>query len=129
MSGEGTSTTTFSGPASDISFANALPRSVSTNLPESDGLTTNPSATTPDDGTEEVGTLEWAQVIELQAFSDRKVWIEEKTRVSIVIHFPRISSLMAMHFLATGTNAPNRGLRWIGPPRLRFGNHQFRTTQ
>lgn len=93
MSGEGTSTTVFSQPASDLgSFTTALPRSVSTNLPKSDGLNTNPSATTPEDGAEEVGTLEWAQVIELQAFSDRKAWIEEKTRVNIVLYSPRIPS-------------------------------------
>lgn len=88
MSGEGTFTTAFFEPSSHLgSFATALPRSVSTNLPKSDGLNANPSATTPDDGTEEIGTLEWAQVIELQAFSDRKVWIEEKTRVNITL-FP-----------------------------------------
>jgi len=93
MSGEGTTTAASSEPASDRnSFVTALPRSVSTNFPESDGTKTNSSAATPGDGTEEVGTLEWAQVIELQAFSDRKVWIEEKTRVSKIHHFPRISS-------------------------------------
>ena len=94
MSGAGTSATTVSSePASDLgSSATALPRSVSTNLPELDGLNPNPPATTPDDGTEEVGTLEWAQVIELQAFSDRKVWIEEKTRVIITLYSPRTHS-------------------------------------
>lgn len=99
MSGEGTSTTAFSERASDLgSFATALPRSVSTNLPESNGLHTNPSATIPDDTTDEVGTLEWAQVIELQAFSDRKVWIEEKTRVNITLYFPRVSSLARLTY-------------------------------
>ena len=88
MSGEGTTNTVSSEPVSNHnSFATALPRSASTNLPESDGTKTDPSAATPDDGTGEVGTLEWAQVIELQAFSDRKVWIEEKTRVSTMLHF------------------------------------------
>lgn len=88
MSGEGTSTNVFSEPPSDLgSFITVLPRSVSTNLQESDGPHANPSAAAPDDGTEEVGTLEWAQVIELQAFSDRKVWIEEKTRVNIILYF------------------------------------------
>ena len=85
MSGEGTTTTASSGLASDLyPFVNVLPPPDPTNLPESK---TNPSTTTPNDGTEEVGTLEWAQVIELQAFSDRKVWIEEKTRVSIMLNF------------------------------------------
>ena len=88
MSGEGTITSAFPEPACDLeSIAAALPRSVSTNLPKSDELKTNPPVATQDDGTEEVGTLEWAQVIELQAFSDRKVWIEEKTRVNIILHF------------------------------------------
>jgi hypothetical protein len=54
-----------------------------------DGTKANSSATTPGDGTEEVGTLEWAQVIELQAFSDRKVWIEEKTRVNTTLHLSK----------------------------------------
>ena len=86
MSDEGTTTTISPGPASNLDHsAAALPRCISTNLPESDGTKTNASAATPDDGTEEVGTLEWAQVIELQAFSDRKVWIEEKTRVSAIL--------------------------------------------
>ena len=90
MSGEGTTTTASSEPANNIdAFATALPRSLPTNFPESEGTATNPSATTPGDGIEEVGTLEWAQVIELQAFSDRKVWIEEKTRVSTILHFPK----------------------------------------
>lgn len=90
MSGEGTTTTASSEPASNLdAFATALPRSISTKFPESDRTTANPSATTPDDGIEEVGTLEWAQVIELQAFSDRKVWIEEKTRVSTLFHFSK----------------------------------------
>ena len=70
------------------SLAIALPRSVSTTLQKSDELVTNSPAATPEDGAE-VGTLEWAQVIELQAFSDRKVWIEEKTRV----HFESSRSL------------------------------------
>lgn len=88
MSGEGTSTT-----ASDLgTLTTALPRPIPTNLPKPDGLNTNLSAVTQDDGNEEVGTLEWAQVIELQAFSDRKVWIEEKTRVNIIPHRPRIPS-------------------------------------
>ena len=88
MSGEGTTSAASSETASDHDFfATALPRSIPANLPESDGIETRSSATTPDDGTEEVGTLEWAQVIELQAFSDRKVWIEEKTRVSTMLHF------------------------------------------
>ena len=88
MSAEGTTTNVSSEPASNRdSFATALPRCLPTNLPESDGTKTNPPAATPDDGTEEVGTLEWAQVIELQAFSDRKVWIEEKTRVSTIPRF------------------------------------------
>lgn len=87
MSGEGTTSAASSETASDHDFfATALPRSIPTNLPESDGIETRSSATTPDDGTEEVGTLEWAQVIELQAFSDRKVWIEEKTRVNTILH-------------------------------------------
>lgn len=90
MSGEGTTTTAASEHASNLDFfATALPRPAPTQLPESDETKTNSSATTPDDGTEEVGTLEWAQVIELQAFSDRKVWIEEKIRVSTMV---RISS-------------------------------------
>lgn len=91
MSGEG-SPAASSEPACDLeSIAAALPRPTSTNLPKSDEVETNPSAATPEDGIEEVGTLEWAQVIELQAFSDRKVWIEEKTRVNTILHFPRIS--------------------------------------
>ena len=87
MSGEGTTTAASSETASDHDFfTTALPRPIPTNLPESDRIETRSSATTPDDGTEEVGTLEWAQVIELQAFSDRKVWIEEKTRVNTIFH-------------------------------------------
>jgi len=92
MSGEGTMTTASSEPARNRdSLVTTLPRSVPTKFPESDGIKTSSSATTPGDETEEVGTLEWAQVIELQAFSDRKVWIEEKTRVSTILRFPRIS--------------------------------------
>ena len=88
MSGEGTTTTASLELASDLySFVNVLPPPDPTNLPESDGTKTDLSITTPNDGTEGIGTLEWAQVIELQAFSDRKVWIEEKTRVSIILHF------------------------------------------
>jgi len=88
MSDDGTTTTVSSGPANNLDyFATVLPRCVSTNFPESDGTKANPSAATLDDGTEEVGTLEWAQVIELQAFSERKVWIEEKTRVSAILCF------------------------------------------
>ena len=87
MSGEGSTTTASSEPANNHdSSATTLPRPAPTIFPESAGIETNSSATTPDDGTEEVGTLEWAQVIELQAFSDRKVWIEEKTRVSVMLH-------------------------------------------
>lgn len=93
MSGEGTTTAASSEPASNHDFfAAALPRSIPAKLPESGRIETNSSATTPDDGTEEVGTLEWAQVIELQAFSDRKVWIEEKTRVNTVLHPSKVSS-------------------------------------
>jgi hypothetical protein len=88
MSGEGTTTTAYSEPASNhSSLTIASPRPATTNLPESDGTQANPSATKPDEGAEEVGTLEWAQVIELQAFSDRKVWIEEKTRVNTIFPF------------------------------------------
>ena len=36
------------------------------------------------EGSGEERPLEWHEVIELQAFSERKVWIEEKTRVSRV---------------------------------------------
>ena len=90
MSGEGTTTAISSEPTSNRdSSATALPRSIPTNSPESDGTRTNASAAMSDDGTGEVGTLEWAQVIELQAFSDRKVWIEEKTRVSTILHLSR----------------------------------------
>ena len=90
MSGEGTTTTVIPEPTSTRdSLATALPRFIPINSPESDRTKTNPSAATPDDGTGEVGTLEWAQVIELQAFSDRKVWIEEKTRVSKISHLSR----------------------------------------
>ena len=99
MSGEGTTTAFSSGLTSNRdSPATALPRFLPTNSPESDRTKTNPSAATPDNGTEEVGTLEWAQVIELQAFSDRKVWIEEKTRVSATHHLFR-------GFLAGGTES------------------------
>jgi hypothetical protein len=88
MSGEGTTTTASFELASDpYSFVNVLPPSDPTNLPELDGTKTDLSTTTPNDGTEGVGTLEWAQVIELQAFSERKVWIEEKTRVSTILGF------------------------------------------
>jgi len=88
MSGEGNTTTASSQHTSNRnSFVTALPRSASTNFPESDEIEANSSTATPDDGTEEVGTLEWAQVIELQAFSDRKVWIEEKTRVNTLFLF------------------------------------------
>ena len=87
MSGEGTTTATTSEPTSNHDpSATALPRSVPTSLPESGGTGASSSAATLDDGTEEVGTLEWAQVIELQAFSERKVWIEEKTRVNTILH-------------------------------------------
>lgn len=93
MSGEGTTTTILSEPTSNLdSPATTPPRPVSTNLPESDGFNTSTSTTTTDDESGEVGTLEWAQVIELQAFSDRKVWIEQKTRVRIIPHFLRVSS-------------------------------------
>jgi hypothetical protein len=86
MTGEG-STAASSELTCDLEpFAAALPLSIPTNLPKSDELEANPLAATPEDGTEEVGTLEWAQVIELQAFSDRKVWIEEKTRVNTILH-------------------------------------------
>jgi hypothetical protein len=91
MFGEGTTTTASSELANNRNpFATALPRSIQTNFPESDGLKTNPSAATPDDGSEGVGSLEWAQVIELQEFSDRKVWIEEKTRVNTILHFSKV---------------------------------------
>jgi len=87
MSGEGTTTTTSSEPTSNHGpSATALPRFVPTTLPESGEIGASSSAATQDDGTEEVGTLEWAQVIELQAFSERKVWIEEKTRVNTILH-------------------------------------------
>ena len=84
MSGEETTTTISSEPTSNHDpSATALPP---TTLPESGGIGASSSAATQDDGTEEVGTLEWAQVIELQAFSERKVWIEEKTRVNTMLH-------------------------------------------
>jgi len=93
MPGEGTTTATSSEPASNHDpSATALPRSIPTTLPESGKIGADPPAVIPDDGTEEVGTLEWAQVIELQAFSERKVWIEEKTRVNICSILPTISS-------------------------------------
>jgi hypothetical protein len=95
MFGEGTAST-FTHLASNLeSFTTALPlprpRSAATNLPKSDGPNANPPVVMPDDETEEVGTLEWAQVIELQAFSDRKVWIEEKTRVNTALRFSKSS--------------------------------------
>ena len=87
MSGEMTTTATSSEPASNHDpFTTALPHPAPTTSPESDGIEAHSSAATPDDGAEEVGTLGWAQVIELQAFSDRKVWIEEKTRVNTMFH-------------------------------------------
>jgi len=94
------------------------------NLPESDGI----KAATPDDGTEEVRALELAQVIELQAFSDRKAWIEEKTRVNTMLRSPPARLSYDVYFLATGTVVPSRGVRWTGLPTLGFRNHQLRVT-
>jgi len=99
MSGEGTTTATSSEPTSNHDpSAAALPRSAPTTLPESAEIGPSSSTATPDDGAEEVGTLEWAQVIELQAFSERKVWIEEKTRVNTMFH-------SSDDFLATKTES------------------------
>ena len=86
MSGEGTTTATSEPTSNHDPSATALPRSVPTTLPESGEIGAGSSTATQDDGTEEVGTLDWAQVIELQAFSERKVWIEEKTRVNTMLH-------------------------------------------
>ena len=87
MSGEGTTTAISSDPTSNHDpSATAALRPVPTTLPESGGIEASSSAASQEDGTEEVGTLEWAQVIELQAFSERKVWIEEKIRVNTILH-------------------------------------------
>ena len=129
MSGEGTITAASSELPSDRSVPTASPCSISTNSPESDEHKANSSVATLGDGSEEVGTLEWAQVIELQAFSDRKVWIEEKTRVNTIPIFRDLFPGGTEDiFPATRTNASNRGLRWIGHPPLCVRSHQFGVT-
>lgn len=69
----------------------------------------SPPSTTPTTGEEQA--LELHEVIELQTFSERKAWIEQKIKVF------KLSILLAMvaHLLPVPReDAPNRGIRRLG---------------
>ena len=55
-------------------------------------------------------TLESHQVIELQAFSERKAWIEEKIRVSL--RCGSILSLLSYHVSVSRAVTSHPSLRW-----------------
>ena len=89
MFGERTAISTSSEPARNHNPpTGALPRSIPTDLPESSGIGAGSSATTLNDGSDNFGTLGWARVIELRAFNEGKVEIEEKIRVNTMLHSP-----------------------------------------
>lgn len=71
----------------------------------------------PESGEQALESLPWAEVIELKTFSERKAWIEEKTKVAShsVVHKSMPSTLPPVF----GTNAAYRGVRRDGSrPRL-----------
>lgn len=78
MSLEGTSITPLGSGAASI------PPNTSQQLPDTSETARSQGNASPADanaGKPGEEALEWAQVIELRAFGERKAWIEEKTRV------------------------------------------------
>jgi hypothetical protein len=64
---------------------------------------------TPTEGEEQA--LESHEVIELQTFSERKAWIEEKIEVNLNL----VCVLQVTHpYLVSRENASNRGFCWFG---------------
>ena len=86
MSGKETAIIIPSEPASNHNSSVDLPLSALIDLPESDEIEANSSAVALEDGTREVGTLDWVQAIELEEFNKRKAGIEEKILVNTFLH-------------------------------------------
>ena len=59
-------------------------------------------------------TLNSDNVIELQAFSDRKVWIEDKIKVPEPNHLPWYEELTRMFIVDSGIKASIRSFCWFG---------------
>lgn len=87
MSGTQDSSVAVSGSSSDTSLEQSGPLSDHTphSHPRNDVSVSEHTTGTGSEGAHrsdvEEQSLEWHEVIELQAFSDRKVWIEEKIKV------------------------------------------------
>ena len=86
MSGKETAIITPSEPASNHGSSIELPLSALIDLQGSGGIEADSSAVTSEDGTREVGTLDWVQAIELEEFNKRKAGIEEKILVNTFLH-------------------------------------------
>jgi hypothetical protein len=84
---------------SPTSTPKQLPKTLPDTLAQEDGDNNGET------GEEEA--LEWAQVIELQAFSERNAWIEEKTRVRTYLHLISCPTKMDV---VSRTDATNRSI-------------------